>query len=60
MNGANHSDPHGGTWERVGRIRTWLDDNAGELTERERVMMPMLKISDEVGEVSEAMHGDGG
>ncbi|WP_327415367.1 MazG-like family protein [Streptomyces sp. NBC_01233] len=44
-------------WDQVDRIRRWLDENAGELSERERVMMRVLKIGEEFGEVSEALHG---
>ncbi|MFD3612413.1 MazG-like family protein [Streptomyces atroolivaceus] len=44
-------------WDRVNQLRGWLDDNAGELTERERKMMRVLKIGEEFGEVSEALHG---
>ncbi|MEW2635378.1 MazG-like family protein [Streptomyces sp. NPDC048389] len=53
MNGEMHGD----TWGRVTEIRGWLDENAGKLTERERVMMCVLKTGEEFGEVSEALHG---
>jgi NTP pyrophosphatase (non-canonical NTP hydrolase) len=47
----------GEMWERVDRIRGWLDENAGEQTERERTLLRVLKIGEEYGEVSEALHG---
>ncbi|MCY0961933.1 MazG-like family protein [Streptomyces sp. H27-H5] len=48
---------HGETWDRIVRIKGWLDENAGDLTERERTMMRVLKIGEEFGEVAEALHG---
>lgn len=41
------------TWDQINRLRGWLDDEAGEQTERERTLLRVLKI----GEVSEALHG---
>ncbi|MEV7251119.1 MazG-like family protein [Streptomyces cyaneofuscatus] len=44
-------------WLRVARLRHWLDTNsAPELTGDVRLWR-VLKISEEVGEVAEAMHG---
>ncbi len=45
------------TWDQITRIRTWLDEKAGEQTERERMLLRVLKIGEEFGEVSEALHG---
>jgi NTP pyrophosphatase (non-canonical NTP hydrolase) len=44
-------------WDRIHQLRGWLDENAGEQTEKERTLLRVLKISEEVGEVSEAVHG---
>ncbi|MEW1616538.1 MULTISPECIES: MazG-like family protein [unclassified Streptomyces] len=45
------------TWLRVEQLRHWLDTNsAPELTGDARLWR-VLKISEEVGEVAEAMHG---
>ncbi|MFI6581045.1 MazG-like family protein [Embleya sp. NPDC050493] len=45
------------TWKQIDRLRDWLDENAGEQTERERTLLRVLKIGEEYGEVSEALHG---
>lgn len=45
------------TWDQITRIRTWLDEEAGEQTEKERRLLRVLKIGEEFGEVSEALHG---
>ena len=42
------------SWERVGVLRRWIDENA-TATEDPRVLR-ILKISEELGEVSEAVH----
>lgn len=44
------------TWEQISRIRRWLDDEAGAGAEDVRLLR-VLKISEEVGEVAEALHG---
>ncbi|WP_331770753.1 MazG-like family protein (plasmid) [Embleya sp. NBC_00888] len=45
------------TWEQINRLRRWLDENAGEQTERERTLLRVLKVGEEYGEVAEALHG---
>ncbi|MCS0634725.1 MazG-like family protein [Streptomyces sp. LP05-1] len=45
------------TWERIDRLRAWLDDNAGDRTETEQRLLRVLKIGEEFGEASEALHG---
>ncbi|MFI1017565.1 MazG-like family protein [Streptomyces sp. NPDC020965] len=45
------------TWGSVNRLRAWLDENAGEQSERERRLLRVLKIGEEYGEVAEAVHG---
>jgi NTP pyrophosphatase (non-canonical NTP hydrolase) len=57
MNGEWHSKPHDEMWDQVRRIRVWLDENAGEQTDSERSLLRVLKIGEEFGEVSEALHG---
>ncbi|QNP63670.1 MazG-like family protein [Streptomyces genisteinicus] len=58
MNGENlRPEAHAELFDGVNVIRTWLDNNAPEQTDSERVMMRVLKISEELGEVSEAVHG---
>ncbi|MGD9485054.1 MazG-like family protein [Streptomyces sp. TRM70308] len=54
MNGEHHQ---GTLFDRVGTIRTWLDENAPDQAHSERRLLRILKISEEVGEVSEAVHG---
>ncbi|MFD6936228.1 MazG-like family protein [Streptomyces goshikiensis] len=45
------------TWPQITRLVGWLDENAGDLTERERILLRTLKITEEAGEVAEAVHG---
>ncbi|MEV3873747.1 MazG-like family protein [Streptomyces sp. NPDC049906] len=45
------------TWEQVQHIRQWLDDNTEQGGEEDRRLLRVLKISEELGEVSEAVHG---
>ncbi|WP_330334405.1 MazG-like family protein [Streptomyces sp. NBC_00536] len=45
------------TWDQINQIRAWLDDNTGHQTETERNLLRVLKIGEEFGEVSEALHG---
>lgn len=44
------------TWETVGRLVEWLDEETGASPELARVLR-VLKISEEAGEVAEAVHG---
>ena len=48
---------HPKTWDQINQLRGWLDDNTGEQTEQERRLLRVLKIGEEFGEVSEALHG---
>ncbi|QNS06560.1 MazG-like family protein [Streptomyces xanthii] len=43
-------------WANIGRLRAWLDD-ASEQPPREALLLRVLKLSEEVGEVSEAAIG---
>jgi NTP pyrophosphatase (non-canonical NTP hydrolase) len=47
------------TWEQIDRIRAWLDEaaTAEEVGEENLRMRRVLKIGEEVGEVSEALLG---
>ncbi|MFJ7586925.1 MazG-like family protein [Streptomyces sp. NPDC097617] len=45
------------TWQQIEQLRGWLDKNAGDLSERERILLRVLKINEEAGEVAEAVHG---
>ncbi len=45
------------TWDQINQLRGWLDDNAGQQSEQERGLLRVLKIGEEFGEVSEALHG---
>ncbi len=46
------------TWDNIGRLTTWLDDEAGMAqTETEKKLLRVLKIGEEFGEVAEALHG---
>lgn len=47
---------HDDTWETVGRLVGWLDEETGVSPELARVLR-VLKISEEAGEVAEAVHG---
>lgn len=48
---------NGDMWKQIEQLRGWLDENAGEQTDRERRLLRVLKIGEEFGEVSEAVHG---
>ncbi|MEU7323453.1 MazG-like family protein [Streptomyces griseoviridis] len=52
-----HSEPHDEMWDRVRRIRTWLDENTSGQTQTERDLLRVLKIGEEFGEAAEALHG---
>ncbi|MFI7007143.1 MazG-like family protein [Streptomyces sp. NPDC050145] len=43
-------------WTTIGRLRTWIDENS-QLPPQESLLLRMLKLSEEVGEVSEAVIG---
>ncbi|WP_328791491.1 MULTISPECIES: hypothetical protein [unclassified Streptomyces] len=45
------------TWEHVTRLRKWLDMNAAPTLAEDAWLLRMLKISEELGEVAEALHG---
>ncbi|MFD8509747.1 MazG-like family protein [Streptomyces antimycoticus] len=45
------------TWEQVGRLRKWLDDEAETAGTADVRLLRVLKIGEEYGEVAEAMHG---
>ncbi|MFE4972656.1 MazG-like family protein [Kitasatospora sp. NPDC056651] len=44
-------------WVRVEKLRAWLDDKADEVPAADVRLLRILKISEEVGEVGEAVHG---
>ncbi|WP_405614364.1 MazG-like family protein [Streptomyces sp. NBC_01511] len=46
------------TWTRIEKLRSWLDENAAPVGDER--LWRILKISEEVGEVAEAMHGASG
>ncbi|MEU6309978.1 MazG-like family protein [Streptomyces sp. NPDC047014] len=58
MDGELHGDDE--TWERIRRIKRWLDDSVGDLSPREVVLFRVLKVGEEFGEVAEAVHGVNG
>ncbi|MFD9469876.1 MazG-like family protein [Streptomyces goshikiensis] len=45
------------TWDNIGRLKSWLDDEAGKRPETETRLLRVLKIVEEAGEVAEAVHG---
>jgi len=45
------------TWKSVERIRTWLDDEGAQAPELDVRLLRVLKIGEELGEVSEALMG---
>ncbi|WP_406086690.1 MazG-like family protein [Streptomyces virginiae] len=45
------------TREHVTRLRKWLDTNAAPTLAEDAWLLRMLKISEELGEVAEALHG---
>jgi NTP pyrophosphatase (non-canonical NTP hydrolase) len=44
-------------WNRVERLRTWLDENAVQASDSDVRLLRVLKIGEEFGEVAEALHG---
>lgn len=46
-----------GTWEYVTRLREWLDSDAAPTSAEDARLLRVLKISEELGEVAEALHG---
>lgn len=46
-----------GTWDRVTRLRMWLDTDAAPTSVEDARLLRVLKISEELGEVAEALHG---
>jgi len=44
-------------WASIEKIRHWLDDDGNTASERDRLLLRVLKIGEEYGEVSEAVHG---
>lgn len=44
-------------WNRVERLRTWLDENAVQVSDSDVRLLRVLKIGEEFGEVAEALHG---
>ncbi|MEU4585427.1 MazG-like family protein [Kitasatospora aureofaciens] len=46
-----------GLWGRAGMLRTWLEDEADEQSVADVRLLPVVKIGEEFGEVSEAVHG---
>lgn len=45
------------TWEQIGRLRKWLDDEAAQSSAADVRLLRVLKIGEEYGEVAEALHG---
>lgn len=45
------------TWDRINRIREWLDGEVEPSGEGDRRLLRVLKIGEEYGEVAEALHG---
>ncbi|MFE1957233.1 MazG-like family protein [Streptomyces sp. NPDC059479] len=45
------------TWDRISRIRQWLDDETAQTGDGDRLLLRVLKIGEEYGEVAEAVHG---
>ncbi|MGA4960248.1 MazG-like family protein [Streptomyces lavendulocolor] len=45
------------TWEYVTRLRKWLDTEAASTSVQDARLLRVLKISEELGEVAEALHG---
>lgn len=44
-------------WNRVERLRTWLDENTVQASDSDVRLLRVLKIGEEFGEVAEALHG---
>ncbi len=45
------------TWDYVTRLRKWLDADAAPTSVEDARLLRVLKISEELGEVAEALHG---
>lgn len=45
------------TWDQVAELRNWLDDAVEEGAPADVLLLRVLKIGEEFGEVSEAVHG---
>ncbi|MBT1188436.1 hypothetical protein HET69_31795 [Streptomyces sp. CJ_13] len=45
------------TWDNIGRLKSWLDDEGGKRSETETRLLRVLKIVEEVGKVAEAVRG---
>ncbi|MFE3327970.1 MazG-like family protein [Streptomyces sp. NPDC059176] len=45
------------TWDYVRRLRKWLDADAAPTSVEDARLLRVLKISEELGEVAEALHG---
>ncbi|MER6610081.1 hypothetical protein ABT282_30270 [Streptomyces sp. NPDC000927] len=45
------------TWDHVTRLRKWLDTDAAPTLVEDTRLLRVLKISEELGEVAEALHG---
>ncbi|KND38835.1 MazG-like family protein [Streptomyces acidiscabies] len=45
------------TSKQITQLKEWLDENAEDQNETERRLLRVLKIGEEFGEVSEALHG---
>ncbi|WP_308457919.1 hypothetical protein [Streptomyces sp. SM11] len=45
------------TWDYVTRLREWLDADAAPTSVEDARLLRVLKISEELGEVAEALHG---
>ncbi|MFF3287323.1 MazG-like family protein [Streptomyces sp. NPDC003023] len=54
--GAGGADCADRTWETVGRLHSWLHENSRYPPEQE-VLLRVLKLSEEVGEVAQAVIG---
>ncbi|MFD8572560.1 MazG-like family protein [Streptomyces sp. NPDC057694] len=50
------ADPDAALWTTVDRLRAWLDDN-NRKPPHEALLLRVLKLSEEVGEVAEAVIG---
>ncbi|MFJ4712069.1 MazG-like family protein [Streptomyces sp. NPDC088785] len=54
--GPRADDPDAALWSTVDRLRGWLDDSDRQ-PPREALLLRVLKLSEEVGEVAEAVIG---
>jgi NTP pyrophosphatase (non-canonical NTP hydrolase) len=48
---------HDHQWDQVQQLRGWLDDNMADALSGDVQLLRILKISEELGEVAEALHG---